>query len=296
MIWLILAALLVLVLAFVLAPLRRAGEPDTGEPLAEARLQLARLESDLAAGRIGAEVAAQTRRALELRVLDLLNRRDADLQTARGEPSIRLVQAIAALVLVAGSLGLYMLLGQSGYDRTAPATLQDQPLETLVVTLQRRLERDPNPPLQGYVLLARSLMTLQRYDEAFAAYEAALALAGEDLQLRGEYERAQAYAIIQARAPGLPALDEGAIAAAETMTEAERTVMIASMVEGLATRLAANPDDGEGWARLIRARVVLGQTARAQADVASAMAALEGDADQQASIAELATGLGLTPG
>ncbi|WP_416877808.1 hypothetical protein [Litorimonas sp.] len=35
---------------------------------------------------------------------------------------------------------------------------------------------------------------------------------------------------------------------------------INAMVEGLAERLEANPDDPQGWARLIRSRIVMGDT------------------------------------
>ncbi len=42
------------------------------------------------------------------------------------------------------------------------------------------------------------------------------------------------------------------------------------MVDRLAARLKAQPDDPAGWARLIRAYGVLGQTARRQEAVAAA--------------------------
>ncbi len=280
MIWLILAGLLALVLVFVFAPLLQGAGParlDTSEALNEARQQLARLEGDLAAGRIGDEVAAQTRRALELRVLDLLDNGDAGLQTAGGEPSIRVLRVIVPLFLIAGSFGLYVQLGQPNFEKMA---IQDQSLETLVVSLERKLSSDPNPPAQGYVLLARSLMTLERYDDAFAAYERALALDDGGLQVADEYQRARVYA---------------ASVNAQAMSDEDRAAMITGMVEGLAARLEADPKDAEGWARLIRARVVLGQTQCAQTDVATALAAFEGDAARQAELAKLAAELGLTP-
>ncbi len=42
------------------------------------------------------------------------------------------------------------------------------------------------------------------------------------------------------------------------------------MVEGLAVRLEQNPEDAEGWARLIRARLVLGQRDQAKLDLQQA--------------------------
>jgi len=63
------------------------------------------------------------------------------------------------------------------------------------------------------------------------------------------------------------------IAAAQSMSPEERQVMIRGMVERLAARLEANPDDREGWARLGHAYDVLGDTAKAQAARARAAAA-----------------------
>jgi cytochrome c-type biogenesis protein CcmH len=48
--------------------------------------------------------------------------------------------------------------------------------------------------------------------------------------------------------------------------------MIRGMVAGLAARLDANPDDPDGWVRLVRAYAVLGETARRDAAYASARA------------------------
>ncbi len=50
----------------------------------------------------------------------------------------------------------------------------------------------------------------------------------------------------------------------------EQAAFIQSMVDRLAARLKAQPDDPAGWARLIRAYGVLGQTARRQEAVAAA--------------------------
>lgn len=68
-----------------------------------------------------------------------------------------------------------------------------------------------------------------------------------------------------------PRLGAGAVEAAQQMTPEDRNRMIRSMVERLANRLQANPDDREGWLRLARAYDVLGETdkaadARARAD------------------------------
>ncbi|WP_395672163.1 c-type cytochrome biogenesis protein CcmI [Phenylobacterium sp.] len=68
-----------------------------------------------------------------------------------------------------------------------------------------------------------------------------------------------------------------AIAEAESMPEAAgagggQMAMIRGMVDGLAARLKTNPDDPEGWVRLVRAYAVLGDTQSRDATLAQARA------------------------
>ena len=57
------------------------------------------------------------------------------------------------------------------------------------------------------------------------------------------------------------------IKAAQEMSNKERAAMINAMVEGLAQKLQDNPDNPQGWARLLRARTVLGQEAQRAKDI-----------------------------
>ncbi|MDA8707831.1 hypothetical protein N9M10_00500 [Hellea sp.] len=57
------------------------------------------------------------------------------------------------------------------------------------------------------------------------------------------------------------------VQAAQELSVEDRAEMILAMVEGLADRLDENPQDPEGWARLIRARTVLGQDEQLKADI-----------------------------
>ncbi|HEX7887524.1 MAG TPA: c-type cytochrome biogenesis protein CcmI [Phenylobacterium sp.] len=73
------------------------------------------------------------------------------------------------------------------------------------------------------------------------------------------------------------------MAAAQDMSQDDRQQMIQGMVAGLAQRLKQNPQDREGWERLLRARMVLGQTQQAAADYRDASRAFaRSPADQQA--------------
>jgi cytochrome c-type biogenesis protein CcmH len=91
-------------------------------------------------------------------------------------------------------------------------------------------------------------------------------------------------------APG-PTSDQ--VAAAGQMSDAGRQAMIAGMVEKQAQSLKANPHDREGWERLMRARMVLGQkdlAAQAYRDAAKAFA---GSASDQAALRQAAQGLSI---
>ena len=94
-----------------------------------------------------------------------------------------------------------------------------------------------------------------------------------------------------APAMGAPGPDASQVAAAGQMSDAQRQTMIAGMVEGLAAKLKANPNDPEGWVRLIRARMVLGQTDQAAAAYRDARKSL-GPADQ-AQLQQAAKSLGV---
>ncbi len=69
---------------------------------------------------------------------------------------------------------------------------------------------------------------------------------------------------------------------------------IRAMVDGLAERLQKAPRDEEGWLRLIRSRVVLGERLAAREALTRALAAFSDDASAGARIAAAAEALGVT--
>ena len=70
------------------------------------------------------------------------------------------------------------------------------------------------------------------------------------------------------------------MAAAQDMNEAERGNMIRGMVERLATRLKQNGDDVEGWLRLVRAYMVMGDRDKAKGAQTDARQAVANDAER----------------
>ena len=93
-----------------------------------------------------------------------------------------------------------------------------------------------------------------------------------------------------AGAPGPTAED---VAAAQSLSKDQRQEFINQMVEGLATKLEANPDDFEGWLRLVRAYAVLGRKDDANRALADARKNIEKDNDKQARLDALADELDL---
>jgi len=64
--------------------------------------------------------------------------------------------------------------------------------------------------------------------------------------------------------------NSGGLKPVEPEQPADMQATIRGMVDGLAARLAANPDDPDGWVRLVRAYAVLGETQKRDAALARA--------------------------
>jgi len=83
------------------------------------------------------------------------------------------------------------------------------------------------------------------------------------------------------------------VASAADMSASDRDQMVRGMVERLAARLSADGSDVEGWLRLMRAYVVLGDRDKARAAAADARRALASDPDKLRRIDEGAKNFGL---
>jgi cytochrome c-type biogenesis protein CcmH len=91
-------------------------------------------------------------------------------------------------------------------------------------------------------------------------------------------------------APGPTQAD---VAAAADMTEQDRGAMISGMVDRLAGKLAENPNDPEGWQRLIRAYMVMGNEDKAREALLTASLALADQPEAVSGLVSFATDLGL---
>jgi cytochrome c-type biogenesis protein CcmH len=77
-----------------------------------------------------------------------------------------------------------------------------------------------------------------------------------------------------------PTLSDSTVAAAKDMSDSDRTAMIRSMVDRLATRLKQNGDDVDGWLRLVRAYLVMGDQEKAKGALNDARHAVANDAER----------------
>ena len=93
--------------------------------------------------------------------------------------------------------------------------------------------------------------------------------------------------------PGQPGPTADQVAAAGLMSAGDRQAMIAGMVEKQAAELKANPKNLEGWERLIRARMVLGQSAQAAQAYRDASKAFAGSPADLAALRQTAASLGI---
>jgi cytochrome c-type biogenesis protein CcmH len=94
-------------------------------------------------------------------------------------------------------------------------------------------------------------------------------------------------------APAAPGPNAGQIAAAQQMSEQDRTAMIRGMVARLADKLKQDGHDVDGWQRLLRAYVVLGDRGKAVEAAGDARRALASDPDKLRQIDEMIRNLGL---
>ena len=100
-------------------------------------------------------------------------------------------------------------------------------------------------------------------------------------------------ALIRVGGSPVPALSDDAMAAAKDMNETDRNAMIRGMVERLATRLKLNGDDVEGWLRLVRAYMVMGDQDKAKGALTEARQAVANDPERLRQLNEGLKNLGL---
>jgi cytochrome c-type biogenesis protein CcmH len=163
-----------------------------------------------------------------------------------------------------------------------------------VVTAEAKAEFEHAVALDADDVKARYFLGLSseqdgRRDEAAAIWRTMLEKAPADAPWRSLVQAA----LVRVGGPTVPALSDDTMAAAKGMTEGDRNAMIHSMVDRLATRLKQNGDDVEGWLRLVRAYMVLGDRDKAKSAQMDAREAVANDAERLRQLNEGLKNLGL---
>ncbi|HEX2841692.1 tetratricopeptide repeat protein [Hyphomicrobium sp.] len=178
-------------------------------------------------------------------------------------------------------------------------------VNTMIERLAARLRSAPDD-VQGWRTLGWSYFNTGLYGEAASAYARAVELDPNSAEIKASYEEAKAKASegsdpaigspIQPEAVGEVG-DVGqtvkSAAKAEASPPHESDVSIRSMVDGLANRLESSPRDVEGWTRLMRSRVVLGEREIAETAFRKALEVFKDDSAASANITAAAIELGL---
>jgi cytochrome c-type biogenesis protein CcmH len=196
--------MVIIALLFTVPWLLRAGRTAKSQPDLDTlnteiiKAQLAELATDLKTGRLDETQYAAARHDLERELLDDLS----PAGTTKSQPArsgqwaaLPLVIAIPVLAVALyqhlGSGEIIPLLEQRGsatVNSGSPAQheMGEQSLEGMVNALAARLREQPND-LRGWILLARSYESLDRYADALVAYGNARRLSGDNPALLADY-------------------------------------------------------------------------------------------------------------
>ena len=190
--WVLCAVLTATVLYVVTRPLSvparksGAGDRDAAADLAVYRDQLKELEADRARGLLSGAEAEAARVEISRR---LLARAEAggtvpasDLQP-RDARAARMAFGLAAIMLPALSLALYLAYGSPGlpgqpYAARAAAPVERATVDRLVAQVEARLQAHPEDG-QGWDVIAPVYLRQGRFSEAAQAYQRAIRLLGE---------------------------------------------------------------------------------------------------------------------
>ena len=177
-------------------------------------------------------------------------------------------------------------------------------VNTMIERLAARLETKPED-IEGWRMLGWSYFHTARYDEAATAYARAVELDPSSAELKGSYEEAKAKASESDNLATASSLQTEAVGKGDDRLSVEKTAkseatpphdgnaQIRSMVDRLANRLESSPRDVEGWTRLMRSRVVLGEREVAATAFRKALEVFKDDQASSGKITAAAIELGL---
>jgi len=191
--WVAAAVLTAVTLALLLVPLvrRRDGAaPDRSDyDLSVYRDQLAEVDRDLERGVLGADQADAARLEIKRRILAAGADTESGVHNAPSKQAHRAIVAVIAVAVPAFAVAVYLDLGSPSTPdlpfaerpatpgRSAPAMAGSGAsagsMDDAITRLQQRLESDPGN-VEGWMLLGRSCMTMERPAEAAEAFRRAV--------------------------------------------------------------------------------------------------------------------------
>jgi cytochrome c-type biogenesis protein CcmH len=170
-------------------------------------------------------------------------------------------------------------------------------VHTMIERLVARLETTPGD-IKGWQMLGWSYFHTGLYEQAAIAYAKALELDPNSAEIKLSHEQARAKSSKPGASLQTAAVrnggDEVHVATKSKVTPARPyDAAIRSMVDGLANRLEQSPRDAEGWTRLMRSRVVLGEREVAAKAFRKALEIFKDDQAASGAITAAAVELGL---
>ena len=207
--WIIAALFILFALWFVLPPLlEKSGENERDDLRAANVLiyqdQFKEMEADLKNGLMSEEQYQQDKEELERRLLEDINA--PGIESSKSSRGTRNFAYGVGMAIPVGVIALYFLIGNpkalspslASAEVASPSTQQggpmsDQQIAANVDKLAKRLEQNPNDA-QGWLMLARSYTSMERFADAASAYEHATALNANDANAWADYAEASAMA------------------------------------------------------------------------------------------------------
>jgi cytochrome c-type biogenesis protein CcmH len=188
-------------------------------------------------------------------------------------------------------------LPASAAQQTLAQPEKDAMVSGMIAKLAAKLEASPKDR-DGWAMMIRSLTVSGDKKGADDALAKALEIFKDDkATIDGLKSVAQmaggAAASAVPPAASAPVISDEQKATIQALPEGDQQVMIKSMVERLAGKLADNPNDFEGWVRLMRSYQVLKDPAKAKEAMTKALGIFAADAVTTDKLKAAATELGI---
>ena len=167
-------------------------------------------------------------------------------------------------------------------------------IPSMVDALAERLKKSGSDP-EGWVMLTRSYLTLgDKAKAATAIKDARAALAGDPAKLQLFNEALQRFKIDDAaNAPSATVAPPAVNPPVPDQANSQTDEMVRGMVSKLAERLKRDGSDIDGWMRLVRSYMVLGEREKALSAATAARESIGADADKRRRFDDFVKSLGV---